>query len=162
MTIFFSGIVFEIFEIRVIDNTINGTGLFWKSGLLGISIAAMLILFLKKISPSVYNESDRRFSIFFGLHIGLFLLIPAIISFINHKFSQDSEVCLNYDVTRKSIGGKRNESSWIFLKMNDKNDERFEVSRDFYNTVEEGKKIQLCTKTGTFGYSFVTDFKLGN
>jgi hypothetical protein len=48
------------------------------------------------------------------------------------------------------------------LKINGDKDERFDVTREFYNSVKEGGRVQLCTLTGKLGYSYVTEFKLAN
>ncbi|NBW36209.1 MAG: hypothetical protein EBR30_14545 [Cytophagia bacterium] len=159
MTLFLSGLILEIFEIGRIDNTLNGVELFWIFGLVGISIALLLTILLKKISPSIYHESSRRYSVHFGLFIGLFLLLPAIASFVNHSFAEQTAYCTEYKVISKSTGGRRNNSSWIFLKVSE-NEERFEVNRTFFNSVSNGQTIKLCKKKGKLGYDFVTEFKL--
>lgn len=159
MTLFFSGLVFEIFEIGVIDNTINGTTFFWKSAFIGIAIASLLTIILKLTNSSVYDESSRRYSVHFGLFIGFFLFIPAIASYINHTYADNIENCKTFDIVRKSTGGKRNKSSWLFLKIGDNSEERFEVSRSFYDKVNEGGQVQLCTIKGKLGYEVVENFK---
>lgn len=159
MTLFFGGLVFEIFEIRVIDNTINGTTFFWKSAFIGLAIAALLTIILKLTNSSVYDESSRRYSVHFGLFIGFFLFVPAIASYINHTYSENNENCKAYEIVRKSTGGKRNKSSWLFLKIDYNSEERFDVSRSFYDKVSEGGQVKLCTKKGKLGYEVVESFK---
>lgn len=159
MTLFFGGLVFEIFEISVIDNTINGATFFWKSAFIGVAIASLITIILKLTNSSVYDESSRRYSVHFGLFIGFFLFIPAIASYINHTYAENNINCKTYEIVRKSTGGKRNKSSWLFLKLDNKSEERFDVSRVFYDKVSEGGQVQLCTKKGKLGYDFVEKFK---
>lgn len=156
---FFTGLVFLVFEIRKIDNMLNGIKLFWISGLLGIIAAVVVTSILKLRAPSVYYESKRRYTVHFGLFAGCFLLFPAAASFINRNFADGNTICKNYLIQRKSTGGKRNQSSWLFLKLENGSEERFDVSRDFYNQVKEGGEATLCTKKGKLGFEFVTNFK---
>ena len=151
--------VFLVFEIRRIDNTLNGMKLFWVAGFSGIGVATILTILLKWKTPSVYHESKRRYAIHFGLFVGFFLLLPAIASFTNHYFAKETVTCKNYPVDRKSMGGKRNQSSWLFLKLENGDEERFDVSRNFYDKVSEGGQVKLCTKKGKLGFDFVTNFK---
>jgi hypothetical protein len=159
ITLFFLGLFFELFEIKIIDNTLGGSALFWKSAFVGIFIAIILTIILKLTKSTVFDESDRRFSVYFGLFIGFFLFIPALASFINHTFSDNKIDCQTYQIARKSLGGKRDETSWLFLHMNNNSIERFEVNRNFYERVYEGGEIKLCTKKGKLGYDFVVKFE---
>lgn len=155
---FFVGLLFEIFEIRRIDNTIGGSKFFWTHALTGVLIAASTTAILKLKSPSVYFESSRRFSVHFGLFVGFFLIVPATASFINHYFSDSRIDCKEYRIVRKSTLGKRNESSWLFLQINGRA-ERFYVSRNLWQSVTDGGLVVLCTKKGQLGYDFVEEFK---
>ena len=156
--LFFAGMVFELFEIRRIDNTIGGTKLFWICGFVGVLIAGVVTAILKLKSPSVYFESSRRYTVHFGLFIGFFLITPATGSFVNHYFSDNKSDCREYEVIRKSTGGRRDRSSWLFLKING-GEERFDVKRDFWNDATEGGLVTLCTRKGKLGYDVVEEFK---
>jgi hypothetical protein len=156
---FFSGIIFEIFQIRKIDNTIGGLNLFWKAGFIGIIISIILLLIFKKISPTIYDESERRISILASFILGSFIFSPAFASFINHYYSTDKIECKNYNIRSKSIGGKRNKSSWLFLEIATNKEERFDVTRSLYNQVQAGGQVKLCTKKGKLGYEIVEEFK---
>ncbi len=158
-TLFFCGIIFEIFEIRKIDNTIGGLTLFWKAGFVGVIISISLLLVFKKISPTIYDESQRRISILASFILGSFIFSPAFASFINHHYSTDKIECKNYNIKSKSIGGKRNKSSWLFLEIETNKEERFDVTRSLYDQVQEGGQVKLCTKKGKLGYEIVEEFK---
>lgn len=162
MTLFFGGLVFEVFEIRMIDNTINGMNLFWKSAFLGVIMAFLSIVLIKSISPTVFDESNRRYSVYLGLYLGFFLFLPASASFLNHYFADEKMECKNFEIIRKNKGGKRNTSSLLFLKIGPESEERFEVSKEFYERVTEGEQIKLCTIKGKLGYDFVEKFKTIN
>lgn len=155
---FFVGLVSEIFEIKRMDNTIGGTKFFWTYALLGVLIAIVVTKILKLISPSIYYESSRRFSVHVGLFLGFFLIVPATASFLNHYFSDSRIDCKDYKIVRKSTGGKRNKSSWLFLQING-HEERFEVTRNLWDSVNEGGLVTLCTQKGQLGYDFVEEFK---
>ena len=155
---FFAGLVFEIFEIRRIDNTIRGTSLFWTYAIIGVLIAIVVTAMLKHKSPSIYSDSSRRFVIHFGVFLGFFLIVPAIASCVNHCFNERSIDCNEYKIVRKSTGGKRKRSSWIFVQINGRV-ERFDVARDFWNGLNERGLVVLCTKKGRLGYDFVERFK---
>ncbi len=156
--IFFAGLIFGIFEIDRIDNTINGTGFFWTYASIGILIAVVVTVVLKVKSPSVYFESGRRYTVHFGLFVGFFLIVPAAASLVNHYFADRKVDCKRYKVVRKTTGGRENRSSWIFLRV-DGHEERFVVSRSYWNGVNEGGLVILCTQNGQLGYEFVRAFK---
>ncbi len=153
------GMLFLVFELKTIDNTLNGVTLFWRAGGCGVGVAVLVTVLLKLLTPSVYDESKRRYMVHFGLFVGLFLLAAALGSFINHRFADNQETCVNYTVIRKGTGGKRNKSSYLFIKVESLHEERFEVSRDFYNEVIEGAPVKLCIQKGQLGFDFVTTFK---
>lgn len=67
--LFFIGLLFNIFEIQYLDNTIHGMNMFWKAASLGILLAVCITILLKRKYPSIYYESSRRI----GVHFGLFL-----------------------------------------------------------------------------------------
>jgi hypothetical protein len=157
--IFFLSLVFLVFEIKRIDNTLNGTRLFWIAGFSGIGVAIVLTIILKITTPSVYYESRRRITVHLSLFLGFFLLLPATASFINHYFAGETITCKNYVIERKSLGGKRDQSSWLFIKLENGSEERLDVNRSFYDKVNEGGKFKLCTKKGKLGFDVVTDFK---
>jgi len=160
--LFFVSIVFQIFEIRTIDNTLHGMKLFWSAGGFGIVIAIILTVILKKIQPSVYFESKRRYTVHFGLFVGLFLTVSATASFVNHNFADNKEICNEYKIVRKSQSGGKNRSSFIFVNIDNLSEERFDISRAFYNKINEGQIINIYTIKGKLGFEFVTNFKTIN
>jgi hypothetical protein len=159
---FLLSLVFLLFEIRTIDNTLNGMTLFLKSGFVGVVFAIFVTLILKKTNPSVYFESKRRFVVHSGLFIDFFLFFSALASFINHYFAYSNEICETHLIVDKSTSGRKKNSFLIFLKLNNNTQERFDVSKAFYEQVEAGENCKLCTKKGKLGYDFVTEFRALN
>jgi hypothetical protein len=159
---FGASLIFMLFEIRNFENTILGTQLFWKSGLLGILLALLTTVIIKKTNPSVFHVSSRRFAVYSALFIGFFLFTASLGCFINHFFSDKSIVCKGYEIIRKSKGGKRNNESRLFLKIGNNSEERFAVTDRIYDLAHIGEEIQLCTKKGKLGYEFVMEFKTMN
>jgi hypothetical protein len=156
--LFFVGLIGQIFEIRKFDNTINGTKLFWTAGTIGIIIAILLTAILKIKFPSVYYESKRRYTVHFGLFLGLFLITTAMTGFINHYFADNIKTCKKYIIKKKGTSGGRSTEYFIHLVTNSNNDERFSIGKTRYDNFNEGEEIELCVVKGKFGYDYVTEF----
>jgi hypothetical protein len=161
-TFFFTGLICQIFEIRNFDNTINGTKLFWTAGFIGIAIAIVLTGVLKLKFPSVYYESKRRFTVHFGLFLGCFLLVPAVVGFINHHYADNNKICKTYMIKRKGISGSRSKEYFIHLTLENNKEERFSIGKTRYENFNEGEEIELCMMQGKFGFDYVTEFNKTN
>lgn len=159
---FFVGLVCLIFEIRTIDNTINGIQLFWLSGLSGVVLAAVVTLLLKLFHPSVYYESKRRYMVHSGLFLGFFLFMAATASFVNRTFAEKEEVCVAYEIIRKGTSSSRRGSKeyFIFLNVPSNKEERFAIDKALHQQLSEGGYVELCKVKGTLGFDFVTGFKV--
>ncbi|MES2381123.1 MAG: hypothetical protein V4538_08785 [Bacteroidota bacterium] len=157
---FFIGLVCIIFEIRQLDNTINGKQLFWYSGFLGLAIAGIITWKLKKANRGVYDESSRRITVHAGLFLGFFLFIPSAASFINHYFANPNIVCNKHIINKKETSnGRRHTSYWLYIQLDNNIEERFDVGLQLFDKVNEGEAIELCTQKGKLGYPFVDAFK---
>jgi len=161
-TLFFTGLICQIFEIRNFDNTIDGTRLFWTAGSIGIIIAIVITAILKVSFPSVYYESKRRYTVYFGIFLGSFLLIPAVVGFINHYYADNNKICKRYVIKRKGIGGSRSKEYFIHLTLDNNKDERFSIGKTRYENFSEGEEIELCMKKGKLGFDYVTEFNKVN
>lgn len=157
--LFFVALIFQIFEIRNFDNTIHGANLFWMAGFAGIGLAVILTILLKLLRPDVYDESDSRFTVHFGLFVGLFLLTPALTGFINRHFAAPTTFCEKYMIASKSTSTGRSPEYYLFIKLDSHHEERFSVSRAQYDSFEEGEEIELCMVKGKLGFDLVKDFK---
>ncbi|OUL63222.1 hypothetical protein [Flavobacterium sp. AJR] len=156
--LFFASLVFLLFEIRKIDNTINGTQLFWRAGFAGIALAILLTIILKITNPSVYFESKRRYTVHFGLFVGLFLFTAASTSFINHFYATTDKSCKNYTIIRKGTSGSRNKEHFIHIITENNTEERFSIKKALHEELTEGGEIELCMVKGKLGYDYVTGF----
>jgi FtsH-binding integral membrane protein len=159
MVLFFCGLLAIIFESNSISNTIHGTKFFWSAGVIGIILFVIVIAFFKIKFPTVFDESSRRYSVYFGYLFGLFLVVPATASYINKSCADQRIDCKNFLVSRKSSGGGRTTEYFIFGNYNG-SDERFTVVKPLWDSIDENKIIQLCVRKGYWGYEYVTKFNL--
>ena len=157
MGLFFAGLVFEISQIWVLNNTIHGQVFFIQYALFGLGIATAVALLLQWIIPSVYDESDLRYTLCFGLFLGFPLFVPALASYINHSRLHSTEQCTTYTIKQKSIGGRNNARHTLYLSTVNTQIEQFIVAPNIYNTVFEGQNISVCAKKGQLGYYYVTN-----
>jgi hypothetical protein len=158
MAFFSAGIVFLLFEIRTLENTVGGFNFFWAYALLGVFMFIVITAVLKIVRPSVYADSNRSFSVHGGLFLGFFLFLPSAASCVNHHFCSATMACRVYKIERKSTGGYQNRASWIFIRVNGEK-ERFTVSRRLWNSINEREPVVLCTRKGLLGYDFVEEFR---
>lgn len=165
--LFFTALVALCFEIDTIENTFRGTQLFWRAGFAGILIAAALASGLKMTVPNLFAEfntgnafkpvsflkSIAGNTVLLALFSGLFLLTPAVASFVNKQFAEGDEICRNYPVAQKTEGRR---ALWLYLKTEEGREERFSVTMDIFNAAKEGQALRVCTRKGAFGYEFAT------
>lgn len=156
---FFFSMIVMLFQIRRIDNTINGTNLLFKFGFYGVLFGILILYILKLISPTIYNTGNRRFAITFISIVGFFLVTAATASFINYNCPKEQPKSSSYLIKRKSLGGRRNNDHLLFIEFYKNEDERIEVSENVYNEVKEGGKVNLTTQKGFFGYKAILDIK---
>lgn len=148
-----------LFQIRRIDNTINGTNLFFKFGFYGALIGFVVLYILKLISSTIYHTNNRRFAITFISIVGFFLTTAATASFVNYNFPKEKPKSSTYLIKRKSLGGKRINNHLLFIKLNKNDEERIEVSENQYNAVKDGGKVNITTQKGFFGYNSILEVK---
>lgn len=159
---FFIGLILLTFEIRKFGNTIDGARLFWTAGFVGIGLAVILTILLKVFQPSVYYESKRRYTVHFGLFLGLFLVSTVVTGFVNRQFADPKTFCKKYSIKRKGTSSGRSTEYFFFLIMDNNNEERFSVGKTRYENFEEGEQIELCMHKGKFGFDYVTKFNKVN
>ncbi|WP_028375090.1 hypothetical protein [Leeuwenhoekiella sp. MAR_2009_132] len=158
MVLFFSGLVFLIFQMGNIENIIEESS-FWKNfGFLGFSFSLIGLFFLYKFQPSVFSESGRRYSVIFGFVFGLTGLTISTTSFLNKKNAEKQTVLTEFTINRKSTGGKKNRSHWIFIKIKE-SERRFEIKPNLWNKLKVGDRVLLELQKGHFEYDFVRKIK---
>lgn len=156
---FFFSMIVILFQIRRIDNTINGTNLLIKFGFYGVLFGILILYILKLISPTIYNTGNRRFAITFISIVGFFLTTAATASFVNYNFPKEKPQSSSYLIKRKSVGGKRNNNHLLFIEFYKNEEERIEVSKNVYDSVQEGENINLTIQKGYFGYNSILNTK---
>ena len=116
MVLFFSGLVFLIFQMSNIENIIEESN-FWKNfGFLGFSFSLICLFFLYKFQPSVFSESGRRYSVIFGFVLGLTALTISTSSFLNKKKLKKKPYNLNLLLAVKVLVEKRISHIGFLLK----------------------------------------------
>ncbi|MCL2131291.1 MAG: hypothetical protein FWH36_02360 [Lentimicrobiaceae bacterium] len=152
------GLIFLKYEIETFDNTIHGTKLFLTAGAIGIALAIVLIVILKKIFPFIYYNVMRKYTVYVGSFVGFFTLTTAVVGFSNRFYADDTKICKPYTIVRKQTKGRPSRKEYyIHLKGNDI-EERFSVNKSKYDSFSEGEEIELCIVNGKFNYDYVTDF----
>ena len=156
--LFLFGLIFLMFTQLRIENTIFGMRLFWISMICGMCIGLILIILLRWMSPAIYNQRNKRICVYLGFFLGLAVFTPALTSFINKTFTDNSIICKKYLVKRKFRGGKGNRTFYVQI-MIQKQEEQFIIDKAIYDGIDNGGQIQLCTLRGKLGYQFVKEFK---
>jgi hypothetical protein len=157
--LFFSGALAFIFQCNKIDNTINGLQLYWIAVAAGIVCSALLMLLFKKMSPSFYTDSTRRYTVITGMLLASLMFYPAVASFINIQFAKNQFVTHTYMVTDKSENSRGRQ---CFMDCQTENgDERFAISKKIYNNIIIGNYIDMHLQKGCLGYYFVKEFLPG-
>ena len=158
--VFLGSAVTQVFAVKIIDNTIFGSNLFWKAGFIGLLLGIVSLVALNRYIPVVFYESEHRYSILFSVLLGSFFLISAIAGLTNKIFADPTESCQNYTITSKSKNATY-DTPYIFIEMNGSK-ERFEINSDLYNQLEVKGKVQLCIVDGFWGYKAVTSFEVAS
>jgi hypothetical protein len=68
---------------------------------------------------------------------------------------------MNIRLPGNQTGGKRQRSAWLFLQINGR-EERFDITRALWNSLNEGGLVVLCTQRGQLGYDVVKEIKTVN
>jgi len=160
--LFLSGIVFILFEVTNIDNTIHGMSLAWHACFAGILIAAVLILILNKTNPAILYERKMRTNLVGALALGCVFVSASVASFINHRYADADQNCHTYSIEQKAQNTRKGHLYLLYIKADGSCEERFEVSGDLYKSVKEGGPVILCTRKGALGFDFVTEFRLAD
>ena len=159
--LWFGGLIFLIFEIKPIENTIHGLKLVGFAGLFGFFLAIRTTMELKKMYSSVYQAIDSRLTMYFGVFVGSFFLTLCTASILNSTFATKNKIASIYTIQSKFTDSKaRYPIFLLFLNIDQQGTERFDVPETIYKHVNEGDSILLCTSSGLLGFDFVTEFKI--
>ena len=161
MFLFFGGLVFLIFRINSIENIIEEFK-FWKNFvLLGFVTGVLSLLLINQIRGSVFNESGRRYAVIFGFIIGFMSLSVASASCFNEYYDNSTIHESKFIVERKSTGGKRENTHWIFVEI-DNSTKRFKLTSEKWNKIQEEDTVILSVKKGFFDYDYVQNISVIN
>jgi len=152
-----SSIVF-IFEIDKIDNTIHEIPFFLKFGFIGLIAGFLLILFLRKLSSTIFDSSERRMNVIGCVLLGGFFLLPPIFSLVNRKYADTRIHCQEYELLGK--GNSTRESEFYVQFDFGRGEERLIIKQSLWEKLEEGQLVEICTRQGYLGYDFVVEIKL--
>ncbi|MQP24400.1 hypothetical protein GFJ94_04915 [Flavobacterium sp. LMO8] len=154
MNLFFLSLIFLIFEMDNLENTFEENQIWKTVGFSGIGLAIILLMVLNKIQPTIFDESGRRYSVIFGFIFGISALCISLTSFINREYSNKNVIVEKYTIVRKSTGGKRNGTHWIFINyMN--NEIRFKISEQKWNEIKIGSEVEFNTQIGYLNYKYL-------
>lgn len=142
-------------EGNAIKNTIGGEKLFWYSAIVGVIIALLLRLLLKK---SIVAAEKNGQAIGSALIVGMFIFCPVVASFINRTFSNAPVTCSQHPLLSKSTGGSRYTEYCLFVNIGG-GEEKFTVSEEVYKSMVAPGQVELCTQKGVLGYEVVKQFK---
>jgi hypothetical protein len=148
------GMVLLLFQIRPIDNTIHGMGLFWKYAGLGILAGIIVLLLLPVISRTLYATAARKLSIVVCILVGSFLFTPALASILNRKLSKATSECGKHFILRKGASNGKHTAYFIFCIL-DGSEERLDIPWKLWDELDESGQVCLCIRKGWLGYDFV-------
>ena len=157
MPLFFTGLGLLILQMDSIDYLIDEIK-FWKIfGFIGLISSILILLILRKMSNTIFQDSGRRYTIIFGFILGITFLTISSASFTN-SYTDNKSIETEYFVTKKSKGGKRRKTMWIFINI-DNSEKRFKVYKNLWKEIDVGDKVIIEMKKGKLGYKIVEKIK---
>lgn len=159
---FFFNLLFLLNEKTAILNTINGLELFYRSLFVGAIIATIFLVILNYENPLIYSVSNRKLILNFQIFMSIAFFTVTMTNLINRKLANDIVICKNYSIQKINYegGSERHHSSpKIDLKLENNQNQIFEIDIDLYLKILGTGEIKLCKRKGFFGYYYVTKFK---
>jgi hypothetical protein len=149
--------MFMLLQGRTMENTIGESRLFWEYGGIGFCISIIILFFLKYLTPSIFNDFNRRLALWFCIPLGSLVLFPAIVCYTNRIANPVNIESTNYKVFNKFTTGKRNSKHKIKL-ITIYGEENFKIEKTFYNTINENEVIECISYKGNLGYEVIVKF----
>jgi len=156
--VFLIGIIFLIFRIVPLDNTIGGLQLFFYSAGLGFLLGIGIVLIIKLLRPSVFYDSSRRLGVILSFGLGFGMFFAASASFINEKKADTDLLTKEVEIVTKSSNTRKSPAYYIFVKI-DGDEERIELNKKVWDSFRDGDMVTLELKKGYFNYPFITYLK---
>lgn len=159
---FFFNILFLLYEKKAILNTINGLELFYRSLFVGAIIASIFLVILNYKNPLFYSQSKRKLILNFQIFMSIAFFTATTTNLINCKLADDILICKNYSIQKinyETGNGRHYSNAKIDLKLENNQNQTFEIDIDLYLQLLGTGEIKLCKRKGIFGYDYVTRFE---
>ncbi len=144
---FFFNLLFLLYEKTAILNTINGLELFYKSLFVGAIIATIFLAILNYENPLFYSVSKRKLILNFQVFMSIAFFTATTANLINRKLADDIVICKNYSIQKINYEGKSGRSHSnpkINLKLENNQNQTFEIDIDLYLQLLGTGKVKLC------------------
>ncbi|WP_299680236.1 hypothetical protein [uncultured Dokdonia sp.] len=152
------GLFSLIFRIIPLDNTIEGLELFFRASGIGFVLGLLIAFIIKIIRPSVFYDNRRRLGIISGYSLGLAMLFATLASYINERKANDTIIKKDVEIVSKSSNTRKKDAYYIFILIEGE-EERLELKKNVWDTLNEGDILTLELKNGYFNYPFITNFE---
>jgi len=152
------GLFSLIFRIIPLDNTIGGLALFFRASGIGFVLGLLIAFIVKVIRPSVFYDNRRRLGIVSGYSLGLAMLFASLASFINEKKASDTIIKKDVEIVSKSSNTRKKNAYYIFILIEGE-EERLELKKSTWDTLNKGDMLTLELKNGYFNYPFISNFE---
>ena len=149
---------------NIIDHTIQGMRLTWIGVFIGLVVATLCTIVLKKQKPGAYFDKRRTQNLNVSFFVGFMTLGASLCIFINWGFADKELVCQSYKIDTISSTESYSEGSgsrvyYVFIVINNKR-ERFQIWKNIYDKISDSGRIDLCVLHGALGYNYVKTFKI--
>jgi hypothetical protein len=156
------GLILLMVEILRFERVLR-PGDFWKTYYaLGILISLVLVYLLPHLSANLYSTYKRRYSIFWGILIGMPFIIVSMSSMVNRNFSSTKLYSKEFRVTDQKIKKKRKSNKLkyeITISLEENKSKDLMVKQSLYETVKIGDKLVLTLKDGCLGFELIEEIK---
>jgi len=160
--ILFTGLIFLIFEILRFEKVLR-PGDFWKTYYsLGVVMALLTVYSLPIISFDLYSTGKRRFSITWGVLIGLPFIVLSIASMTNRIWSSDNLWTENFVVVERDAIKKRKSNKLQYqltIPINKEQSKDLVVEEILFNNTSIGDSITLVLKNGLLNFEIIEEIK---
>lgn len=160
--IFFTGLVLMIFELLRFERVLR-PGDFWKIYYsLGVVMALLAVYSLPIISSDLYSTGKRRFSITWGVLIGLPFIVLSLASMTNRIWSSDNLWTEHFVVIERDVIKKRKSKKLQYqltIPINEEQSKDLVVDETIYNSASIGDTITLVMKNGLLNFEIIEEIK---
>jgi hypothetical protein len=150
--------------LNIIDHTINGMRLTWSGVVVGLVIATLCTVILKKKKPEAYFDKRRTQNLNVSFFVGFMALGASLGNYINWGLADKELVCQTYKIDTVSSAESYSEGTgsrvyYVFIVINNKR-ERFQVWKNIYDKISATGSINVYVQHGALGFDYVKTFKV--